>query len=126
MFSVTDITFLCAEKSFLYNGGHRYVFPGAEVYFDPDDHEDQSDSSSSDEEEENTPTGAGGEKGGDEQQKKGGDEQPKKGGDEKKGGDGTFEDIVGGEEGGEDWMALHASLDTSSSFDEKDSKGPTL
>ena len=69
-------TFLCAEKSFLYNGGHRYVFPGAEVYFDPDDQSDSS--SSSDEEEENTPTGGGKEE--EEQQKKGGTSSRRKGG----------------------------------------------
>ncbi|KAL7643314.1 UNVERIFIED_CONTAM: hypothetical protein RMT77_006606 [Armadillidium vulgare] len=35
------------DGKFLFCGGHRYVFPGAEVYYDPDDDEDDDDDSKS-------------------------------------------------------------------------------
>uniref|UniRef100_A0A0P4W4Y7 protein acetyllysine N-acetyltransferase n=1 Tax=Scylla olivacea TaxID=85551 RepID=A0A0P4W4Y7_SCYOL len=36
------------ENMFLYTGGHKYIFPGAEVYYDPDDEFEETKSVSSD------------------------------------------------------------------------------
>ncbi|XP_071530921.1 NAD-dependent protein deacetylase sirtuin-1 [Panulirus ornatus] len=36
------------EKTFLYTGGHKYIFPGAEVYYDPDDEFEEAKSHGSD------------------------------------------------------------------------------
>lgn len=38
--------FCYAENAFFYNGAHRYVFEGAEVYYDPDDVEEDDDTAS--------------------------------------------------------------------------------
>lgn len=46
-FGILKGTFI-SENMFLYTGTHKYIFPGAEVYYDPDDEYEETKSVSSD------------------------------------------------------------------------------